>query len=631
MKKRVVPEKGIDIPQQARDELFSKVNRLCQSIDSIEGHTDLLPDVEIFANAVLYALEQEVFYENSDLEYAARLLEIGMGRLGELESGLAPWTVETGLVVRGYRSNLDDSVQPYGLVVPDKYDPSNERQHRLDIWHHGRNAKGTELRFLVERTTDPGRFTPDDTFVLHTYGRYCNAMKFGGEVDTFEAIEHAKSQYGIDDNKICVRGFSMGGAATWHLSTHYAGEWAAATPGAGFAETAVYQDVAEREEQPPWWEQKLWALYDATKVAGNLHQCPTIAYSGENDKQMQASDIMAEHMAAEGLDLPHIIGPGMGHEYDDDSKAEIERLLVPFVEKGRNLTPDRIRFTLYTLKYNRMLWIQVDALEKHWERSRVNADLVSGGVAINTEGVAALTIDFSEEDCPFERDTNPEIKIDGQKLIGPRVVAGQDWVLYLVKNGDWSTGRLTGIRKRQGLHGPIDDAFMSRFMMVTPTGTPSVSSDASEWIRQEQENAIYQWKMQFRGDPLVKRDNGIEDSDIESCHLVLWGDPSSNKIYERIAEQLPIEWSDEGIVAGDFRASESTRVPVFVYPNPLNPERYVVLNSGFTFAPSGSMSNATQTPKLPDWAVLDTEVEWDRRPQEGVVACGFFDERWAIR
>ena len=284
MKKRVVPEKGIDIPQQARDELFSKVNRLCQSIDSIEGHTDLLPDVEIFANAVLYALEQEVFYENSDLEYAARLLEIGMGRLGELESGLAPWTVETGLVVRGYRSNLDDSVQPYGLVVPDKYDPSNERQHRLDIWHHGRNAKGTELRFLVERTTDPGRFTPDDTFVLHTYGRYCNAMKFGGEVDTFEAIEHAKSQYGIDDNKICVRGFSMGGAATWHLSTHYAGEWAAATPGAGFAETAVYQDVAEREEQPPWWEQKLWALYDATKVAGNLHQCPTIAYSGENYK-----------------------------------------------------------------------------------------------------------------------------------------------------------------------------------------------------------------------------------------------------------------------------------------------------------------------------------------------------------
>ena len=36
----------------------------------------------------------------------------------QLAAGKAPWTTATGLVVRGYRSKIDGSVQPYGLVVP---------------------------------------------------------------------------------------------------------------------------------------------------------------------------------------------------------------------------------------------------------------------------------------------------------------------------------------------------------------------------------------------------------------------------------------------------------------------------------------------------------------------------------
>jgi hypothetical protein len=61
---------------------------------------------------------------------------------------------------------------------------------------------------------------------------------------------------------------------------------------------------------------------------------------------------------------------------------------------------------------------------------------------------------------------------------------------------------------------------------------------------------------------------------------------------------------------------------VLIFPNPLNPNRYVVLNSGFTFADAGSGSNAQQTPKLPDYAVIEIG------PSRKVVLAGFFDERW---
>src|SRR5262249_39625449 len=100
--------------------------------------------------------------------------------------------------------------------------------------------------------------------------------------DLFEALDHVRRKYPIDENRISARGFSMGGAATWHIATRYAGLWAAAAPGAGFAETAEYLKL--NRDDTPRYEQKLWHLYNATDCAVNLFNCPTVAYSGEIDQ-----------------------------------------------------------------------------------------------------------------------------------------------------------------------------------------------------------------------------------------------------------------------------------------------------------------------------------------------------------
>jgi hypothetical protein len=68
-----------------------------------------------------------------------------------------------------------------------------------------------------------------------------------------------------------------------------------------------------------------------------------------------------------------------------------------------------------------------------------------------------------------------------------------------------------------------------------------------------------------------------------------------------------------------------------IYPNPLNPRRYVVVNSGFTFREWDYLNNARQTPKLPDWAVIDTRTSPDARAPGKVVAADFFGERWELR
>src|SRR5439155_25764944 len=110
-----------------------------------------------------------------------------------------------------------------------------------------------------------------------------------------------------------------------------------------------------------------------------------------------------------------------------------------------------------------------------------------------------------------------------------------------------------------------------------------------------------------------------------------WGDPSSNKLLARIADKLPIRWSAESIQVGKDTYPAASHVPVLIYPNPLNPMRYVVLNSSFTFREYDYLTNARQTPRLPDYAVVAITVPESSRAPGGIETAGFFDEQWEFK
>ena len=300
---RKTPPPGIRIPDADRAALLAGAKELGDEIRALRSELqakpsllELLPDAQIFHKAVDWALRYDEFYRTNEVQIARQLLQQGKERAEALRIGKAPWATATGLVVRAYASKIDGSIQPYGLVVPPVFGATTASKHRLDVWLHGRDDHLTELKFLDERQKRPGEFTPADAFVLHPYGRYCNAFKFAGEIDVLEAMEHVRKHYAIDENRTVLRGFSMGGAGCWHLAAHHAGRWAAAAPGAGFAETALYTKALERRTKPPWYEQSLWHLYDAADYALNLFNVPVVAYSGEMDKQKQAADVMAKAM-----------------------------------------------------------------------------------------------------------------------------------------------------------------------------------------------------------------------------------------------------------------------------------------------------------------------------------------------
>src|SRR5439155_3995311 len=138
----------------------------------------------------------------------------------------------------------------------------------------------------------------------------------------------------------------------------------------------------------PSYEQTLWHLYDVPSYTRNLFNLPVVAYSGENDKQIQAARIMEDAFAEQGHKLQHLIGPGMGHAYHPKSLEELGKLMSDAARKGIDRHPKEISFQTRTLRYNRCHWIEVLGLAKHWEDSRVDASMVSDHeVTIRTKNI----------------------------------------------------------------------------------------------------------------------------------------------------------------------------------------------------------------------------------------------------
>lgn len=602
------PESAPFVPSAEQMQALSqKAAELNRRLQRLTGKVDagLLADVWVFHKAAEWALRHpEEFFSKAYYENALKVLDVGRTRAAELERGSASWAKRTGRLVRAYRSRVDGSIQPYAVWAPPGYDGSTAL--RVDVILHGRNARLTEVSFIAEHEWGKPSALPLDRIELHVFGRTNNAYRWAGETDVFEALESLKERYRVDPARILLRGFSMGGAGAWHLGLHYPDRWAGIEAGAGFSETRRYA----RLDQAPEHEQRVWPIYDAYLWARNLVHLPAVGYGSADDPQLEASRNVKEQLEREAVDASDLrvlflVGPRIGHKFAPESKQESELFLTQAMEQPRPV--DRIRFLTYTTRYGRCHWLAIDGLERHYQRGEVDARLESGMVRIATRGVTRLLVHRNEP-----------VEIDGERLAAAPA--------FEKIAGRWRPAALIppALRKRAGLQGPIDDAFMDSFLCVRPTGKPR-DLQAHQRGLERLEQFRRTWDKFLRGDIRIKDDRDVTPEDIRNSHLILFGDPGSNRWIARLlareqANRLPVEWSSDAVQVAGTTVTARHALLVAIYPNPLNPNRYVVLNSGHTFEEKDFRgTNALLYPRLGDWAVLG---------EQGVVRVGFFDENW---
>jgi pimeloyl-ACP methyl ester carboxylesterase len=628
---RVLPPEGLEIPADVRTRLETRLVATKKRLESVDDPT-LKPDIEIFMKAVELALLHGEFYVERDFAKADWALDEANKRLDSVYGGKSPWTSATGLVVEGYRSTIDGSAQPYGLVIPEGHDLT--KSCPLYVWLHGRGDKNTDLHFLQERATRPGQITPPGAIVVHPFGRHCVGWKHAGEIDVLEVVETVKRRYKIDPDRVVLIGFSMGGAGAWHIGAHYTDRWVAVSPGAGFVDVARYQKLTP-DRYPEWYVQKLWGLYDVPDYVRNLFNTNVIAYSGELDRQREAAVVMEEAFKGEGRTLTHLIGPGVEHKYEPETLKELLRRLELIVAKGRDAKPKEVHLQTRTLRYGTVHWVSVHRLEQPWEDARVDAEIVgSNRIRATTKNVAA--VQFWPRGVEIE-----SVSIDGQEVpiraTGGGVLSGAS----LFKVG--TAWRHEPAREQNyfsrakfwGRQGPIDDAFFKSFIVVTPTGK-SKNARFQAWVDFELDHFRNRWRALMRGDLPEMRDVDFKLEAVSGRqNLVLWGDADSNAAIKQLADQLPVKYEGAKWSFGEQTFDGDTHVPALIVSPPLSANaqvrHYIVLNSGLTFREGHDRTNSQQNPKLPDWAIIDITQPPDANSPGRIHDADFFDEQWQLK
>jgi hypothetical protein len=615
-------------------QIRTKADQLASLIETVKAkHPDpaLLADVEIYEKAARWILKfPEEFFSQDYVAQTLSVLDQGAERARQLAEGKSSWTAEKGRTLRGYRSAVDGSVQPYGLVVPESYDGT--RPMRLDVNLHGRLGRLNEVNMLAVYTNPKTNWplvSDDGQIGLDVFGRMNNAYHWAGEADVFEAIEDVAKRYKIDPKRIVLKGFSMGAAGAWHLGMHFPDRWATLEAGAG-------ANRSRRGTNPatvPSYQRPMINIFDdMISWSINLFNLPTVGYRGETDREGRPTVVLQEqlvkegfhvegepfHLAAKEMPVIFVVGPATGHSVHPDSRRIMNAFHKKWADPGIQ-SPPRVRFRTFTTRYNRSHWVTVDGMDKHYERAEVDAKRSDDGkqYEITTTNVSRLLL--------RETGRASGIVIDGQNLkVKPAaeialVKAGSSW--RAATSRDQAT-----LRKKHGLQGPIDDAFLEPFLCVRPTGTPW-NPAVNEQALRDLEHFDRVHAKYMRGHVRVKDDKDVTDADLKNYHVVLFGDPGSNRLIARVNGKLPFRWTRETITLSDRSSPSAENVPLMIYPNPLNPSRYVILNSGLTVLDREYPASDYLTPLYGDFAIL--KIKDAAAPPE-VQCAGLFDEFWKL-
>jgi Prolyl oligopeptidase family len=639
-----------ELTAEQRSQYQTRIDQIDAVVKELRGKhvsEDLIADVDIYAKAGKWLLEfPQGFLDAQGIATYLSVLDEGIERARQLREGRSPWVMEPGRKVLGYYSALDGSVQPMGVTVPAGYDPA--KSDRLYVWLHGRTNTLTEASFIqnfknapqfpnTAYTADAGQLT------LDCYGRGNNANHQAGEVDVFEGMAAMQRRFKIDPDRILLRGFSLGGAAAWHIALQYPDRWAAAEVGAG-----TYPGRLMYATTPfPYYQDGPLHIYEnILEWALNAYNLPLAGHDGDSDNQvatvgaprgtapeenrgqLESSLRIRAQLGKEGFPTEgtegdwtvtgtrdiFLISSDTKHGVNREVKTKLDAFLKKYGDMGRQ-DPDHIKFLTYTTRYNQCFWITLDALERLHERAEVDAVRSSGGeqYQIATKNLIRLTL--------RETSQASDIKIDGQDLkVKPasEIVLEKTGAKWKLAKSEWP-----GLHKVHGLQGPIDDAFLDPFLLVRPTGTPWNES-ANRFALARLQHFDEEWAMNYRGHPRVKDDKDVTEADLARYNLVLFGDPGSNEWIAKIARKLPVKWTKESVRLGSETFSSAENLPVLCYPNPLDPSHYVVLNTGLTIS-DREYNGDYAMPRFGDMAVL--KIKDPVEPPE-IIWADLFDESW---
>ena len=562
-------------------------------------------------------------------------------------------------------SKIDGSVQYYAVLPPTdegRRTKDEGGQYALILSLHGASVEA--IRQVDSYSAKDWAYIVAPT----------NRRPFGfdwqdwGRLDALEVLDIIKKQYPIDENRIYLAGHSMGGHGTWHIGLTHSDLFAAMAPSAGWSSFQVYVPWSLQKSlffgQPEQLAIRDKVLREDNPLAflENTRNLPIYILQGGEDDNVPSihARLFAKYLEAESLRdssaLPQAViykeVPGMGHWWDNDTLpgtacVDYPEMMEFLKNHTRNPYPKQIHFKTTDLSQNNQhYWVTIDQLEKLYEDAVIDAKVEDNKIIIQSHNINQFTLDLNEN---IVSTGNVSLLINNQKI--KQNIRSMPYTLSFTQDvaGFWritssivsGSHRLQPAKERNlkvaATYGPIKQAYFSPFVLVYGTKGDSVMTDLL--LHQARIQALTWW-IRANGMVEVLPDTDVTKETIDKYNLILFGNAQTNSLTAKIQNKLPIKILNEQVqlnISGvKHKALSVKRFSgdlgiVFIYPNPLNPKKFILIYEG-TNEKGQKLSDRFGTlysgAGLPDFLILSDEVK--QKSWAGIKAGGFFSNRWQL-
>lgn len=540
-----------------------------------------------------------------------------------------------------FRSDMDGSVQYYGLLPPSNFDP--RREYGLILSLHGAGVEGIG---------QASAYRPKDwAYVVAP----TNRRPFGfdwqdwGQRDMLEVLKEVKRTCKIDANRVHLTGHSMGGHGTWLNALTFPGLWATAAPSAGWTRFDLYSPMFLRRNllfgDPR--ANYIWQLAmrpdDTLALCENARNLPIYALEGGADDNVppQQPRLLVERLTQLGYDVTYKEVPGMGHWWDDGTtpgtdcvdSAELNAFWESHV---RDPWPKEIVFRSGNTDINsEAYWLQAWQ-DKPGVDLCVRAKVEGNTIRIITANTAALVLRLSAD---LISTSNTVLQVDDATFQLPQIDVDLASVFLSRSNDRWI------ISTRSSVMGDIESRLPVQFSswrashwksvlmapcrVVIPTGG---TAEETEWCLQLAR--LYAWNWWYRangGLAVVTDSEALADRDY-SGHYICLGLPWTNSLRSVISADSPLWYGTGGLSFAGIELPEQDVSYKFMAPYTLGGSAGLCLVEGGTSLKAlkrlAAMQGIYSGAGFPDWMVWDDEVKL--KGMAGVLGMGFFYIDWSV-
>lgn len=546
--------------------------------------------------------------------------------------------VTPGSYLKQYTSSVDGSLQPYGLYIPTPYMAADA--HPVIFSCHGFSGRASGAFGTYQQ-----QFANAHGFLLVQLDGRGNTFYDGvGEVDFFEVLQDLRAHYRLDERRLYIEGASMGATGAYRLGMRYPDIFAAAGGADGWADYRYwhrhwYAPARDPYEVAPYRLANL-QMASCVDVAAGAMWANLYMIVDTNDENVWPENtynlntrLNALGAATPETDYRHVMetNPGGGHCAGYNQAT----LYTHFLMQTRPVTPKRVAVNTTRLKYGRAHWLRIDRMETVNTFASGDATVAGSAVSVTLSNVSQYTLLL--DTAVTEGASEVTVTTNGV----PSYAGPVGTITLYARHDDlgditgWSTTdeTLGGLRKVAGLEGPIGDAYTSTFIVVYGTA----GSDAETTANQaEAETFCQHWNTWMHAGIVARPDTGVTASDIAAANLILFGTADSNRLIRTIQPDLPIAVGRDGIGLGGRTYTGTHYGAYFVYPNPANPSRYVVISH--LTVPGSRPKDLEALPWYwPDYVVFDTTRSPGACVQASLaylpdtfVEAGYFNGAWQL-